>query len=275
MKSLAIDAHNLMHRARSGFTAGEFAIVYNFFRGLRSLVEAHKPNRAYFVMEGRPKANLEAMSTYKANRLVEEGSEKHVALQDFHRQKRLIVDLLARYFPVSVVRHPDFEADDTIANVVRNSSSAIEWVVASSDTDFIQLLGQHMNLRLYNPVKAEFVERPIDYNYVTWKALRGDSTDNIPGVPGVGDKRAAKIASDPTLLGEFVSRPEVKPIFERNVKLISFAEWSDEEKLLMTSSTPTKDWDAVKQAFADWGFTSMTSEKYWPRFVATFEDLWP
>lgn len=275
MKSLALDAHNLMHRARSGFTAGEFAIVYNFFRGLRSLVEAHRPNRAYFVMEGSPKANLEAMPTYKANRIAEEGTEKHAALQDFHRQKRLIVDLLSRHFPVSVVRHPDFEADDTVANIIRNSSSAIEWVIASSDTDFIQLLGEHANLQLYNPVKAEFVERPLDYNYVVWKALRGDATDNIPGVPGIGDKKAAKIASSPQLLEEFVSRPDVEPIYRRNFDLIRFAEWSDEEKLRMTSSSPTKDWDAVKDAFSGWGFTSMTTDKYWPKFVATFDAMWP
>ncbi|NBT36194.1 MAG: hypothetical protein EBT03_11800 [Betaproteobacteria bacterium] len=240
MKALIIDAHNMMHRARVGLTEGEHSIVYNFFRGLRALVEQHRPNRVYFVMEGVPTGNLSALPTYKANRAAEEGTERHATMQDFHRQKRLIVDLLSRHFPLSVVRHPTFEADDTIANIVSRGSASIEWTVASTDTDFIQLLQSHPSVRLYNPVKKSYVEAPPGYDYVTWKALRGDSCDNIPGLPGVGDKTATKIASDPSLLEEFLSRPEVEPIFARNYGLIRFAEWTDEERMQMTSSAPTK-----------------------------------
>lgn len=274
MKALVIDAHNMMHRARSGFAAGEYSIVYNFFRGLRSLLELHKPNRVYFVLEGSPRSNLSALPTYKANRASEEGTEKHAAMQDFHRQKRLIVDLLTRYFPLSVVRHPHFEADDTVANIIARGSASIEWVVASTDTDFIQMLQGNEHVKLYNPVKKAYVEAPVGYDYVTWKALRGDACDNIPGIPGVGDKTAAKIASSPTVLKEFVCRPDVEPVFARNCDLIRFAKWSDEEGQLMTSSSPVKDWDAVKTAFESWGFASMTEEKYWQKFVSTFDSMW-
>ena len=41
MKVILLDAYNLIHRARSGFTKGDHAIVYNFFRGIRPLVEVH------------------------------------------------------------------------------------------------------------------------------------------------------------------------------------------------------------------------------------------
>lgn len=273
MKVLALDAHNLMHRARSGFSEGEFAIVFMFFRSLRSIVEEHGPNRAYFVLEGNPKANYAALPEYKANRIAEEGSERHIQMQDFHRQKRIIVDLMQRFFPVSCVRHPDFEADDTLANLIRTGSRSIEWTVLSSDTDFIQLLQRYPNVRLYNPVRKAYVTPP-EYPYVEWKALRGDATDNIPGIPGVGDKTAAKIVSSPQKLAEYVSRDDVAELYERNLKLVRFADWSEEEMGSMTSSSPTRDWDAVKAEFERMGFASIVADKSWTKFTKTFDVLW-
>lgn len=273
MKVLTIDAHNQMHRARSGFTAGEFAVVYNFFRGLRASVEEHGPNRAYFVLEGHPKANHELLGEYKANRVAEEGSERHAAMQDFHRQKRIIVDLMQKYFPVSCVRHPDFEADDTIANLIRTGSRSVEWTVLSSDTDFIQLLQRYPNVRIYNPIRKVQMTSP-EYSYVEWKALRGDATDNIPGIPGVGDKTAEKIVSDPKRLAEFVSRDDVAELYERNLKVIQFADWNEEEMMGMTSSSPVRDWETVKAEFDRMGFSSITKDKTWDKFVATFDKLW-
>ena len=174
---------------------------------------------------------------------------------------------------MSVVRHPTSECDDTIANLVKRSSSAVPWVIASSDTDFIQLLQEKDNLKLYNPVRKEFVEAP-DYPYVTWKALRGDATDNIPGIAGVGDKTAEKLASDPEKLSEFLSRPEVASIFTRNYDLINFMEWSDEERDQMTSSSPSKNWDNVRTAFEEFGFKSITKDDSWEKFTGSFEHLW-
>ena len=274
MAILALDFMNAAHRARSGFLLGENPVVYNFFRGLRSIINEFKPNRAYVALEGRPVKRHEALVEYKANRVVDESDPKYAELQKFFKQKEVIVELLKNYFPVTVVRHPTSEADDTIANLVRNSSSAIPWTVVSSDTDFIQLLHEHSNVKLYNPVRDEFIEAPVDYDYVTWKALRGDSSDNIPGVPGVGDKTAAKIASDENKLAEYIQRPEVSPIFTRNYDLIRFTEWSDAERSQMTSSSPRKNWDAVKQTFENMGFQSIVKDGSWQKYISTFDPLW-
>lgn len=265
---------NAAHRARSGFTMGPAPVLFNFFRQFKALIDEFKPNRVYVVLEGRPVKRYEALTEYKANRIVQEDDPKYKELQKFYVQKDIVVDLLSRCFPVSVVRHPRHEADDTIANLVRASSSTADWVIASSDSDFIQLLETNPNVRLYNPVRKEFVSAPENYPYVVWKALRGDATDNIPGIPGCGDKTAAKIASDQNLLQEFVTRPEVKPIFARNYDLIRFAEWSDEEKLQMTSSSPSRDWQSVKEVFDGYGFSSLTKDPSWEKFVASFEILW-
>jgi DNA polymerase-1 len=272
MTILCIDFMNVAHRARSGFQAGDFPVVYNFFRQFKSLVEQFKPTRVYVVLEGRPVKRHQALDSYKANRIVEDDDPRREELLKFFRQKEIVVDILQKYMPVSVVRHPTSEADDTIANLIRRSTSAVEWTVVSSDTDFIQLLQEHDNVRLYNPVRKEFVTAP-DYDYVTWKALRGDASDNIPGVPGVGDKTASKIATDPQLLQEFVTRPEVQPIFTRNYDLIRFSEWTETERDEMTSSSPMKDWEAVRSAFETMGFVSVTKEESWRKFTSALEPL--
>jgi 5'-3' exonuclease len=274
MTILALDFMNAAHRARSGFKLGPAPVVFNFFRQFKSLVDQFKPNRVYVALEGRPVARHEAMTEYKANRVVAQDDPRAAELAKFFAQKDVIVDLLKRHFPVSVVRHPTSECDDTIANLVTSSSTAVDWVIVSSDSDFTQLLHDRPNVRLYNPVRDAFVEAPQEYDYVTWKALRGDSSDNIPGVPGVGDKTATKIASDPKLLAEFVSRPDVADVFTRNYDLIRFMEWTREEAANMTSSTPTKDWTAVKTVFEDYGFTSIVKDASWQKFTASFDVLW-
>lgn len=273
MSILCIDFMNAAHRARSGFQAGDYAVVYNFFRQLKALVDQFKPTRLYVVLEGRPVKRHEVLADYKANRIIEEDDPRREGLMKFFKQKDVIVDILQRHMPVSVMRHPTSEADDTIANLIRRSTSAVEWIVVSSDTDFIQLLQEYNNVRLYNPVKKEFVSPP-EHDYVTWKALRGDPSDNIPGVPGIGDKTAEKIACDPDMLYEVVSRPEVAPIFTRNYDLIRFSEWSEDDRVTMTCSVPTKDWNAVRQSFNQMGFNSITKDGSWEKFMTPFEPLW-
>lgn len=274
MTILAIDFMNAAHRARSGFKLGPAPVVFNFFRQFKSLVDKFKPNRVYVVLEGRPVKRHESLTEYKANRVVAPDDPRAEELARFFAQKDVIVDLLTKHFPVSVVRHPTSECDDTIANLAAKASTVVDWVIVSSDSDFTQLLHDHPHVRLYNPVQDKFVEAPGDYDYVTWKSLRGDSSDNIPGVPGVGDKTAAKIASDPKLLKEFLSRPEVGPIFARNYDLIRFMEWTREEAEQMTCSTPAKDWDAVKATFSGYGFSSMVKDVSWEKFVLGFDHLW-
>ena len=274
MSILCIDFMNQAHRARSGFQMGPAPVVFNFFRQFKSLVDQFKPNRVYVVLEGRPVKRHEALSEYKANRIVGEDDPKYKELQKFFSQKDVIVDMLKNHFPVSVVRHPTSECDDTIYNLINRSSTAIPWTVVSSDTDFIQLLQEFPHVKLWNPVKKEYVSAPENYDYVTWKALRGDPTDNIPGIPGVGDKTAEKIASDPDELAKFLIDPEKSTIFTRNYDLVDFMTWGDDERELMTSSCPTKNWDAIRESFDGYGFKSMVKEETWQKFISSFNSLW-
>lgn len=283
MKILFIDGHNFMYRARSGFQLGDYNVVFNFFRSLKPLIDQFEPTRVYFTLEGHPKKRYELLPSYKANRHlvcrpeatpeeVIEHEKKLKSEEDYRRQQAVIIDAL-KHFPVSVMRHPDFEADDLIYNVINNASRAIEFVVVSTDTDFIQLLQEFENVKLYNPVSKSFVTAP-EYDYVHWKGLRGDGSDNVPGIPGIGDTRAAEILTVSGSAVDFLKDETMVEQWRRNCTLIRFMKWNDDESLLMQSSSPTKDWDAVVRFFESCAFKSMLKEPYLSKFKATFDSLW-
>ena len=282
MTILCIDGFNFLHRARAGFNMGDYPVVFNFFRNFRALVELHKPSRIYFVLEGHPRKRYEMLPEYKANRRIDlpegepippEIAKKLDELKSFFRQADLIVNLLGRHFPVSLIRHADYECDDVIFNLIRRSSSAVPWTVVSNDSDFTQLLAEFPNVKIYNPITKTYVEAP-PFDYVTWKALRGDGSDNIPGLPGIGDKTAEELVEDPEKLAELFKDPAMAELFNRNYALIRFDTWSDEDALKMMCSQPTKDWDAVALKFDEWLFRSLLKEGTWQKYQATFEPLW-
>lgn len=266
MKILFLDAYNLIYRARSGFTQGEYPVVYNFFRGVRPLVEKFNPDKVYFVLEGKPEfRNQLSEGNYKSNR--------KSAGDDFHRQKAAIINIVGQLFPFESVRHPELECDDTIATLsIQHASKGDEVVIISSDSDFIQLLNiERYDIQIYNPVKKKIIEAP-DYDYVTWKALRGDATDNIHGIPGIGDKTATKIVNDPLKMKALLENKEKREIFERNVNLIRLVDFSNDMSKLETK-TGSGDWDMIAQTFEDLGFDSMLKEKTWNKYTKTFEGL--
>ena len=262
-KVLLLDGYNLLYRARSGFTKGEHAIVYNFFRSLRVLIEKFTPDETYFVLEGRPLARLEQFGEYKSQRVYHD-------TDGFQRQKDIIINLLRRRFPINVVRHPNYECDDVLANIATCLHPKDKCVVVSSDTDFLQLYEQHKNIQVYNPIRKEYAPEP-EVDYVTWKSLRGDPADNIPGFKGVGDKRAQKLTSDANLLKEFLQKDDRMEIFEKNKSLIRFHELGNDLDEI-ERSTPEVNWDAVRAYFTQLGFKSLVSDKAWNKFTSTFDN---
>jgi len=262
---------NFLHRSRTGWTAGPAPVVFNFFRNIRALVEKLDISRLYFVLEGHPQARHDILPQYKANRIVEAGTKEHDEMVKFFSQVDEIVGLLAGSFPFSVVRHPHHECDDTIYNLIKRGTRAVKWTVVSNDSDFTQLLDEFEGVSIYNPMKKAYVEQaPADY--VTWKALRGDPTDNIPKI--ITDGAATALMDDPDALKEFFNDPANKEAFRKNYSLIKFTTWSDEEAHGMTSSQPTKDWAPVRSTFEKYGFKSLLKDEAWGKFTATFDHLW-
>ena len=115
--NLFLDSYNLIHRSRfdwgGGLATGENQIIYNFMKSIKPILEKFDPKKVYFVLDGAPKARLEADSEYKANRKQESLTpEEEAYWASFHNQKRTIINLAKELLPFTTVYHPDFECDD-------------------------------------------------------------------------------------------------------------------------------------------------------------------
>jgi 5'-3' exonuclease len=268
MKTLVLDAYNLIYRAKSGFTKGENAVVFMFFRSLRALIEQFKPDECFFVLEGVPQKNIELLGEYKANRPSQSDS--------FHRQKNKIISMIKDNFPITIIRHPHYECDDVAGNIARMAADkGGEAIVVSSDTDFIQILQWKTKgtIKLYNPIKKKFIEPP-EYDYVRWKSMRGDKTDNIIGIPKFGDKTAEKYARSEELFVSLMENKEKSDIVKRNKSLIEFADdHCIYDEHIEIDATNVFDETNVLKEFQEMEFTSMVKEKYFNNFTCTFEKL--
>lgn len=270
---VVIDGMNFMHKAASFAMRQPGPIaVRGIVTALRSLMERLEPTRALIVLEGRPRDRMAAFPAYKANRAVEPGSPAEDSRREFLRWCNVAMDLVVRWLPITVVHHPDFEADDVVHTIVSRSSRAVPFTIVSSDTDFIQEL-EIPNVRLWDPVRDRYAEHP-GYNYVMWKALRGDPGDGIPGIPGIGDTKATRLMSDPDGLAKLLGQPDAAERFVENHRLIKLVEVPELELHGLESSSPIRDWDGLRAELLRLGVRQPTLDPYWTeKFVATFDHL--
>lgn len=263
MKILIIDSYNMIHRAKYGFYKGDHSTTFGFFRCLKSEIDRHSPDKVYLVSEGYPVHRYEISETYKGNRKESDDS--------FKRQKKDIFELCKK-LPITFMQHPDYECDDVIGQICSEykKNKNVEIVICSSDSDFIQLLDSP-NVKLWNPVKKKFIEEwPVDY--LIWKSLKGDTSDNISGVSGVGEKTAYKLASDPNLFDDYMKKnPEKKSQYEKSFSMIKLANVNFNDSKMVEADYNFKDND-LKKNFQDRGFKSIV-EKSWQKWQNTMERL--
>ena len=262
MRVLIIDSMNMIHRARYGFGKGENNVTFGFFRCLKSEIKRHEAEAVYIVLEGFPRHRKEIYESYKGNRKKETDS-------NFIRQRDEIFEL-CKSLPVYIVRHPDFECDDVISMLCRKIHVNDNVTICSSDSDFIQLLDMP-NVKLWNPVRKKFIDKwPVDY--CTWKSLKGDATDNIAGVKGIGEKTAYKLASDSSLLRElFDKKPQAAQDFNLSMELIKFAELDPKDNKLEFNSYNFNE-DHLLGQFKARSFKSIVG-KSWSSWTTTMEFL--
>ena len=138
-------------------------------------------------------------SEYKAGR-VKPG-------EDFYAQIPLLKELVAD-LGWSLVELPDYEADDIIGTLSRQADEEgdYETFIISSDLDMLQIVDENTHmwriLKGFTDIQQmDVAEVEAKYGirksqFLDLKALKGDTSDNIPGVPGVGEKTAAKLLSE-------------------------------------------------------------------------------
>lgn len=261
-KILLIDSYNMIHRAHHGFSFGDHSTTFGFFRCLKSEIDRHNPDKVFLVSEGYPKHRFIKFGDYKSNRTKKRDDS-------FSRQKKDIFDI-SKNLPVTIIRHPDYECDDVIGMLCRDYCENNEVVICSSDSDFIQLLDLD-NVKLWNPIRKTFIDRwPV--NYLMWKSLKGDPSDNIPGVKGVGDKTAHKLALDLDLFKlQITDNPVKKAEYDISYSLIELADICNKDKLINRSDYSFNE-SITKEAFQERNFKSIVG-KSWEKWKISMENL--
>ena len=137
----------------------------------------------------------------------------------------------SRAFNLATIEMPGFEADDVIATYARLAAEAgIKVTIVSSDKDLMQLVGDGVGM--LDPMKARHIgpDQVVEFfgvgpdKVVEVQALAGDSTDNVPGVPGIGVKTAAQLINEYGDLESLLGRAEEIKQPKRRQNLIEHAE---------------------------------------------------
>ena len=162
------------------------------------------------------------------------------------RPQFAIIREATKAFDVPCIEKEGFEADDLIATYARLATQAGgDVTIVSSDKDLMQLIND--NVVMYDTMKdmvvdAEgvFAKFGVDPDkMIDLQALNGDSTDNVPGVPGIGPKTAAQLLDEFGTLEELLDRAGEIKQNKRRENLIEFADQARLSKRLVTLDTNT------------------------------------
>lgn len=265
MKVVLLDGYNLIYRARySRMNKGDHSTIFNFFRSIRPIIEKFDPDLCYFVLEGRPLKRLEIDPEYKGQRVYHNKD-------NFSEQRNEIIRLIKNYLPFKVIRHKDYECDDVIGYLASVKHESDDVTIISSDTDFIQCINN--STQVYSPVKKDFLLN-TQYDYVKWKALVGDKSDNIEGFLGIGNKKAQKIISDSDSLEDFLIKENNREKYERNVFMIKLHDLKSEVNNFELDYKKEFNWENLKKEFINFEFNSIIGkEKTWEKYIKTFSLL--
>lgn len=200
MKLLLIDGNSIMNRAFYGIRllTNKNGMPTNALTGFMNiyfkLMKEEQPDRiaAAFDLKA-PTFRHKMYADYKGTR--------HAMPEELAAQMPIIKDIL-RSLGISVLEIEGYEADDIIGTLSRAAAEqGAECVISTGDRDSFQLVNDHVTVRLasnkediyYTPEKINEVYGVDPRQMLEVKALMGDSSDNIPGVPGIGEKTALSL----------------------------------------------------------------------------------
>jgi DNA polymerase-1 len=199
-----LDGYSLVFRSYFAFIRNPLrnpqgrnsSAIFGFFRSLFRVFDLRKPKRFAVVLDSlTPTFRHEQYAEYKANR--EETPEEL-------REQLGVIEEMLSVLGVPALRVNGFEADDIMATLAeRCRGEGRTCYLVSADKDLLQLVGG--NIRVLKPEHNDFTELDRERVHESWSiypeqvgdylALVGDSSDNVPGVKGVGEKTASKLLS--------------------------------------------------------------------------------
>ncbi|MFB9728318.1 DNA polymerase I [Haloechinothrix salitolerans] len=219
---LLIDGHSMAYRAFYAVPADRFRTttgqvtnaVFGFTSMLINLLRDEQPTHLAVAFDvSRKTFRSEAFADYKATRTT--------TPDDFKGQVSLITDIL-EVLNIPVLRKEGYEADDIIATLATQARElSYDVLICTGDRDALQLVCDEVtvlyprkgvsDLMRFDPAAVQAKYGLSPEQYPDFAALRGDPSDNLPGIPGVGEKTATKWIAQYGSLGELVDRvDEVK-----------------------------------------------------------------
>ncbi len=222
-KIVLIDGHSILHRAFFGIpdlTNAEGLhtnAVYGFLNILFKILDEEKPGYLTVAFDVHaPTFRHKMYADYK-------GTRKPMA-EELRQQVPVMKDVL-KSMGVAIVEREGYEADDILGTIARRcEAEGLTVSLVSGDRDLLQLATERIKIRIpktkrtgteiedyyAQDVKEKYQVTPEEF--IDVKALMGDASDNIPGVPGIGEKTAtALIVSYGSIENAFAHIDEVKP----------------------------------------------------------------
>lgn len=205
-KFVLIDGHSILNRAFYGvpiFTNSEGLhtnAVFGFMNIMFKIIDSKQPDYMAVAFDvHQPTFRHEMFKDYK-------GTRKPM-MEELREQVPVIKELLQK-MNITTVELPGYEADDVIGTLSKKGEKAgMEVDVISGDRDLLQLASDHITICIpktkkgqttveeYNTEGVRKLYKVTPNEFIDVKALMGDSSDNIPGVPGIGEKGATAIIS--------------------------------------------------------------------------------
>lgn len=221
MTKLYVDGSNLIHRSHWVSKNANVSSVYLFLASLKKYATKFQTSDIYVAWDDRrdqETPNFRRLLIGKKYKGTRDKQKNYEAFKNADDAARV-----SSFLGVKNMYPNTLEADDTIAWLCTKKFPQEDNIVISTDQDMLQLVCD--NTRVYSPTKDIIVDvdnfelitgAPLD-KYVQYKAVMGDKSDNIDGIPGAGPKRALKI------LNEGISKlsDDQRDLFDRNFKLMS------------------------------------------------------
>jgi 5'-3' exonuclease len=256
---LVVDGNSITHANHNAtaLTVGGMQVqaIFGVLKSLRALLQSTPGEKELLVLwDGRAEFRVDLYPEYKGNRTAMD--EKQAAHKEAFKRQTPFLEKALSLLGVRQMRSPLLEADDLAGHLVpRLVAAGHQITLVSGDKDWLQMVGP--SVVWFDPIRdrrcdvdnfLEFTGYFTPEAFVQGKALQGDSSDNIQGIPWLGEKGAALMlaqwkdmakffeavdsgAYKPKVSGPkaarlhpetFLASPEGRAIFERNLKLMDW-----------------------------------------------------
>jgi len=210
--------------------------IYGFTTMLQKILNEYKPDYLALIFDTpAPTFRHEVYEDYKANR---------PEMPDTLAAQIPYIKEVVKGYNIALLEKEGFEADDIIGTIARKEETKdLEIVIASGDKDLLQLVNEHITVIDTMKDKRFDEKGVIDHlgieprKVTDYLGLVGDSSDNVPGVPGIGKKTALKLLENFDTIHEVLKHPEFIRSKKVQENLVKFADQALLSKQLCTLDT--------------------------------------